>query len=73
MRKIAKIKGLDCAHCAAKLEKALNKVEGVLSAQINFMAERITLELDDVKAAEVILEIKKVTKKLHPEVEYMGI
>ena len=42
-----KIKGLDCANCAAELERAIQKVEGVTSASISFMSERIDLEIDE--------------------------
>ena len=38
------VKGLDCPNCAAKLEGMLKKLEGVQSARINFLTEKITLE-----------------------------
>ena len=38
------IKGLDCPNCAAKLEGMLAKLDGVDSAKINFLTEKITLE-----------------------------
>ena len=38
------IKGLDCPNCAAKLEGLLAKLDGVDSAKINFLTEKITLE-----------------------------
>ncbi len=40
------IKGLDCPNCAAKLESMLAKLEGVDSAKINFLTEKITIESD---------------------------
>ena len=73
MRKIAKIKGLCCANCAAKLEKSLSKIKGVNSVQLNFMAQRVTFDIEDSMIDEVIADIKKLTKKLEPEVEYKGI
>lgn len=41
-----KIEGLDCPSCTAKLEKQLAAGEGVLSAKINFLTEKITVETD---------------------------
>ena len=36
-----KIKGLDCANCAAELERAIQKVEGIENATISFMTEKM--------------------------------
>ena len=46
MKKIIRFSGLCCANCAAKLEVALNKIDGVNSAKLNFMAERIVFDID---------------------------
>ncbi len=39
-----KISGMSCASCAATIEKALNKLEGVKSANVNFASEKATVE-----------------------------
>lgn len=39
-----RIKGLDCPNCAAKLEGMIAKLEGIDSAKINFLTEKITVE-----------------------------
>ena len=54
MKSKFKIKELDCANCAAELERAIQKVDGVESATISFMAERMTLEIDEERKEEVI-------------------
>ena len=46
MKKIYKIE-VDCAHCAMLCEREAAKVEGVGSAAINFMTQKMTLELED--------------------------
>lgn len=38
------IDGLDCANCAAKIEEKLNKTEGILGANIDFLAKKLTLQ-----------------------------
>ncbi len=40
------ITGLDCPNCAAKLAKMMENVEGVDSAKINFLTEKLTVESD---------------------------
>ncbi len=38
------ITGLDCPNCAAKLEGMIAKLDGVESAKINFLTEKVTVE-----------------------------
>lgn len=45
MKKIFKLENLDCAHCAEKMENAINKLDGV-NASINFFASKIVIESD---------------------------
>ena len=63
-----KIKGLDCANCAAELERAIQKIEGVTMATISFMAERMELEYDENNEEEIIKKVKKVIKREEPDV-----
>ena len=49
MKKIIKLENLDCANCATKMENAINKVEGVENATVNFMTQKIKLELEQLK------------------------
>ncbi|QNU68644.1 copper-translocating P-type ATPase [Ruminiclostridium herbifermentans] len=44
-----KISGMSCAACAARIEKSLNKLEGVKLANVNFAMEKATIEYDDDK------------------------
>ena len=62
-----KIKGLDCANCAAELERKIQKVEGVEEASISFMTEKLVLEISDNKD-ELMEKVKKVIKKEEPDV-----
>ena len=67
MKSTYKIKGIDCANCAAQLENAINKVEGVQNASISFMAERMVIEYDEQNKEEIMKKIKKVIKKEEPD------
>lgn len=62
-----KISGLDCANCAASLERELNDVEGVLNATVNFMTQKINIEIDENNEAEMVKKITKVIKSEEPD------
>ena len=47
MKKTFKMEDLDCAHCAAKMEDAIKKLDGVANANVNFLAQKVTIEADD--------------------------
>ena len=67
MKKVIAMQDLDCANCAAKMEQAIRKIDGVQSCTINFMLQRMTLELDDERSMEIIDQIKKAIKKIEPD------
>ena len=73
MKKIVRFSGLCCANCAAKLEGALNKIDGVTSAKLNFMAERIVFDIDAEKYESAVEIIKNTFKKMEPDMEYKGL
>lgn len=62
-----KIKGLDCANCAAELERAINKLDEINNASISFMTEKLEIEYD-VEKEEIIKKVKKIIKKEEPDV-----
>ena len=63
-----KIKGLDCANCAAELERAIQKVEGIEEVNINFIAERMELKYDENNEEEIMKKVKKVIKREETDV-----
>lgn len=67
MKSTYKIKGIDCANCAAQLENAINKVEGVQNASISFIAERMIIEYDEQNKEEIMKKIKKLIKREEPD------
>lgn len=67
MKKIIALQDLDCANCAAKMECAVKKVEGVSNANVNFMLQKMTVEIDSDQPNAVLAEIKKVCKKVEPD------
>ena len=71
MKKVVRIKNLDCANCAAALERAVAKIDGVNSVNVSFIGEKMTLDYDENK--NVLDEIKTVAKKLEPDWEFIGL
>ena len=67
MKKTFKMEDLECAHCAAKMEDAIKKLDGVANANVNFLAQKVTIEADDNKFDEVVKEAAKVCKKIEPD------
>ncbi len=57
---------IDCANCAAKVEEAVKKIDGVTDAKVNFMMQKFTLEADDARFDEILKEAVKVGKKIEP-------
>ena len=64
MKKIYKIE-VDCAHCAAKAEDAAKKVEGVIDLTINFMTQKMTVEVaEGADEKKVLKDILKTCRKV---------
>lgn len=68
MKSKFKIKGLDCANCAAELERAIQKLDGIESVSISFITQKMEIEYDEAKTEEIIQNVKKVIKKEEPDV-----
>ena len=67
MKKVIAMQDLDCANCAAKMEQSIRKIEGVTSVSINFMAQKMTLEVADDNFDEVLAKVKAAVKKIEPD------
>ncbi|HIZ93282.1 cation transporter [Flavonifractor sp. An112] len=67
MRKSFKLRDLDCANCAAKMEDAIRKLDGVNSATVSFMTQKLTLDADDARFNEILQQAAKVCKKVEPD------
>lgn len=67
MKKIFKLEDLDCANCAAKMERAIAKVAGVESVSVNFFTQKLTLEAADADFESVLKNVLKAAKKAEPD------
>ncbi|MEG2322987.1 MAG: heavy metal-associated domain-containing protein [Anaerovoracaceae bacterium] len=64
MKRSFKLENLDCANCAAKMEKAINKLNTVEEATISFMAARLTITADDQTFNETIDKAQAAISKV---------
>ena len=67
MKKTFELEDLDCANCAAKMERGIEKIKGVNSVSVDFMTQKIVLDCDDNAVDEIIAEMKKVCHKIEPD------
>lgn len=71
MRKTIKLKDLECANCAAKIETAVSKMNGVVEVKVNFMTQKMILEVEDGKFDDVLTQAKKAAKKIEPDMVFL--
>lgn len=67
MKKIFKLEDLDCANCAAKMERAIAKINGVNSVVVSFMSQKMTIDADDARFDDIMKEVVKACKKVEPD------
>ena len=67
MKKKFKLQDLVCANCAAKMEEAIKKIEGVSDATVSFMTQKMTIEADDGRFDEIMKEVVSVCRKVEPD------
>ena len=67
MKKKFKLQDLDCASCAAKMEDAIKKIDGVQDATVSFMTQKMTIEADDARFDDIMKEVVSVCKKVEPD------
>ena len=67
MKKTFKLEDLDCANCAAKMEAAIKKLDGVKDASVSFMTQKMSIEADDDRFDEVVQAAVKCIAKVEPD------
>ncbi len=69
MKKIYSIE-VDCANCANLMEEAANKTEGVASAAVNFMTQKMTVEFTEGEdEKKVMKKVLKACRRVEPDCE----
>lgn len=63
MKKTYKLENLDCANCAAKMERSIAKIAVVNEVAINFLTQKMVIEFE---GDEVLDEVVRAIKKVDP-------
>ena len=67
MKKIYCLQDLDCASCAAKMEQAIRKIDGVEACSVNFLTQKLTLECPEEKLPSIFSQAVRACKKIEPD------
>ena len=68
MKKVIRLEGLDCANCAAKLERMIAGLEGVKEASVSFMTQKITLNIAEENNETILEAVKTTIHKMDPNI-----
>lgn len=68
MKKTFRLEGLDCANCAAKMEKEIGALDGVTGVTVNAMTTKMILEAEDDKMDGILKTAEKIIKKHESQV-----
>lgn len=67
MKKTFRLEELDCANCAAKMEKAISEIPEVNFVSVNFMAQKMVIDIDEEKFDAVMKKVQKAIAKVEPD------
>ena len=68
MKRTFRLEGLDCANCSAKIERAINELDGVNTASVNLITTKLVIEGEEEKMSHIISTSEKIVKKFEPHV-----
>ena len=67
MKKVYRLQDLDCANCAAKMEAAILKIDGVSAASVSFLTQKMTIDADEARFDAIMKEVVRICKKVEPD------
>ncbi|RKJ41714.1 heavy-metal-associated domain-containing protein [Acutalibacter sp. 1XD8-33] len=67
MTKRFKLIDLDCANCAAKMENAIKKIDGVEDAAVSFLTQKLTVQAEEDRFEEIMDQVVKACRKVEPD------
>lgn len=67
------LEGLDCPNCASKIERKVCNINGMKSANLNFVSKKLIIETDEgYDKSSIITEIKNIVKEIEPDVNIVS-
>ncbi len=73
MQKSFLLKGLDCPHCSAGIEREIGEAEGVISSSMDLMKQTLTLEIDPSIESTIEWLVGKTVHRYEPKVQVSEI
>ena len=68
MKRSYRLKDLDCANCAMKMENEIKRIDGVKAASVSFMTQRMTLEVEDNADMDAVIQkAAQICKRIEPD------
>ncbi len=67
MKRTFRLEELECANCAAKMERAINEIGGVENATVSYMQQKLTIEADEEMFEDILKQAQKIIKKIEPD------
>lgn len=67
MKKRFNLIDLDCANCAAKMEDAIKRIDGVNGCTVSFMTQKLTLDAEDARFDAILQEAVKTCRRIEPD------
>ena len=67
MRRSYRLQDLECANCAAKMEAGIRGIEGVNSASITFMTQKLVLDADAERLDAILDEAQAICASYEPD------
>ena len=69
MKKVYNLDEVDCANCAAKMQAAIEKIDGVNMASVNFILQKLTIDADEERFEAILDEAQRLIRKIEPDCE----
>lgn len=58
---------VDCAACAAKIEDAIRKIDGVKDANVNFLTQKVMIDAEDDRFDDIVQQAVKAAKHVEAD------
>ena len=71
MTKVFRLKDLDCANCAVKMENCIKKLDAIDHVSVNFLTQKMMIEADEKDFDHVMQEVVKICKRVEPDCKIM--
>ena len=69
MKKVFSLSDVDCPVCAGKMQAAIAAIDGVISARVDFLVLKLTIEAEEKDFPKIMKAAKKAVRKVEPDCE----